>query len=501
MTRSELEQDQPVDGGPPAGEVRTHLVADGYCLRLNPVDGSVASRVPAQGPREAIAVANAAAGAFAGWSATAPAERRAVLQRAAELIPSFAGEIHRSMRDETGATDEWVRFNLDVARRHLEVAADLTGRITGGVRRDGAGLSFSFRDPVGVCLAIAPWNAPFVLGIRSVATALACGNTAVLKASEMCPATHLLIARLLAAADLPEGALGIVTHAPDRAEDIVGALIGHDAVRRVNFTGSTRAGRIVAGLAARHLKRCLLELGGKAPLIVLEDADLDAAVEAATFGAFFNQGQICMATDRIIVLEPVAEAFVGRLRAKAQALQTGGIWAGGFRLGPMISESVAGRIGELVADAVRKGADLVAGGGRRGPFVDATVLDRVEPGMTIYAEECFGPVASICRARSEDEAIGIANDTRYGLSAAIFSRDVNRALRLSRRIECGICHINGTTLNDRPDLPVGGMRDSGYGRFGGVQMLDEFSETKWVDLPDSPPGGLAAMLPGAGARL
>ncbi|MTH35502.1 aldehyde dehydrogenase family protein [Paracoccus limosus] len=472
---------------PPAGRTGSPDGESGYYTRLNPADGTVASRVPAHGVKAAVAAVNAAARAFPGWSGQPAAARRAVLDRAAGLIDGYAPEIARLMRAEIGATDDWVRFNLDIARRHLETAADLTEHIGGGVRRDAEGLQMCFRDPVGVCLAIAPWNAPFVLGMRAVATALACGNTVVLKASENCPAMHMLIGRVLAEAGfLPEGALGIVTHAPDLSEEIVTALIAHDAVRRVNFTGSTRVGRIVAELAGRHLKRCLLELGGKAPFIVLEDADLDAAADAAAFGSFFNQGQICMATDRIIVMEQVADAFAQRLAALARNLRAGDPMLGGYALGPMVSEGVAQRIEDMVADAVAKGAMVLAGGARRGPYVDAVVLDRVEPGMMIYAEECFGPVAAICRVQSEAEAIGIANDTRYGLSGAVFGRDIAHALGVARRIDSGMCHVNAPTLNDRPDMPVGGVKDSGFGRFGGVQMLDEFTETRWIDIARAP---------------
>lgn len=455
--------------------------------RIDPVSGAVASRAPACRARDAGAAANVAARAFAGWSATPPQERRRILMNAAALIEEHAGAIRDAMRAEIGATDLWVRFNIDVARRHLEEAAAVVTMVTGAVAQRPDGLSFAFREPVGVCLAMAPWNAPFVLGMRAVATALACGNTVVLKASENCPATHLLVGTILARAGLPEGVLTIVTHAPDHAAEVVEALIAHDAVRRVNFTGSTRVGRIVAETAARHLKRCLLELGGKAPFIVLDDADLDAAADAAAFGAFFNQGQVCMATDRVVVLEQVADAFVDRLARRAACLKAGDPRTGDWPLGPVASAAVARRLAELVRDALAKGALLRAGGPAGNTFMDATVVDHLAPGMALYTEECFGPVAGVCRVASEDEAVAIANDTRYGLSAAIFSRDVGRALALARRVESGICHINGLTVRDHPDMPVGGVKDSGYGRFGGPAALDEFTELRWVSVAAGPP--------------
>lgn len=475
--------------------------ADAMFQRLDPVTGKVASQARAFGQADALAAANRAAAAFPGWSATTPAARRAILDRAAQLVADHEQQVRATMRAEIGATDHWLDFNLTVGRRHLQAAADLVTRVQGRVVRDPGAWSLAMREPAGVCLAIAPWNAPFVLGIRAVATALACGNTVVLKASEICPATHLLIGQLLADAGLPEGVLNIVTHAPQDAEDITRALIAHDAVRRVNFTGSTRVGRIVAEVAARHLKRCLLELGSKAPLIVLEDADLDAAADAAIYGAFLNQGQICMATDRIVVLDSVADAFADRLVRRARQLKAGDPRNGQHLLGPVVSPAVAQRLVGLVQDAVIKGAVLHCGGAARDCLMDATVIDHVSPGMALYDDECFGPIAAICRATSEDEAIAIANDTRYGLTAAIFSRDTARALALSRQIETGICHINSPTLDDRPDLPVGGVKDSGYGRFGGTSMLDEFTELRWISLQHQPPTyPFPGPFPGAGMR-
>ena len=454
--------------------------------RHDPSTGQRASTSPACRASDASAAANAAARAFAAWTATPPTDKRRILHATARLIDSHAAAIADIMRREIGATALWTQINRDLAIWHLDEAASLVTQMAGTAAISPDGMNFAFRDPVGVCLAIAPWNAPFVLGMRAVAVALACGNTVVLKASEMCPATHHLIGRLFAEAGLPEGGLTVISHAPEHAAEVVDALISHPAVRRVNFTGSTRVGRIVAETAARHLKRCLLELGGKAPFIVLADADLDAAAEAATFGAFLNQGQICMSTDRIIVLDAVADEFVGKLVARAARLTAGDPQLAHFPLGPLISPQVGQRLADLIADATARGAKILCGGPTTGRFMDATVVDHVSPGMVIYAEECFGPIAGICRVATEDEAISLANDTRYGLSAAIFSRDIGRALTLSRQIETGICHINSATVADRPDMPFGGVKDSGYGRFGGAAMLDEFTELRWVSVATHP---------------
>jgi acyl-CoA reductase-like NAD-dependent aldehyde dehydrogenase len=340
------------------------------------------------------------------------------------------------------------------------------------------------RQAAGVVLSIAPWNAPVILGVRALAAPLACGNTVVMKTSELCPRTHRLIVETLQEAGLPNGVLNAVSNAPDDAPEIVEALIAHPAVRRVNFTGSTRVGRIIAETAGRYLKPVLLELGGKAPLVVLDDADLDEAVAAAAFGAYMNQGQICMSTERIVVDETIADDFVGRLAAKAKTLVAGDPREGNTPLGSIVDASAARRIDQLVKDAVGKGAVLAAGGSVDGTIMDATVLDKVTPSMRIYGEESFGPVVTVVRAGSVDEAVRIANDTEYGLSAAVFGGDVNRALSVAQRIQSGICHVNGPTVHDEAQVPFGGVKASGYGRFGGKWGIAEFTELRWITVQD-----------------
>jgi len=452
------------------------------CLRLNPVNGTIASRVPAMTPAEARAMVNRAALAFLPWSQQPGSERGAILRRAATLMQQEAPRFGRLMQDEIGATPAWQRFNVRQAVWQLQVAADLAETLVTEPAPDLSGRHFICREPVGVCLGIAPWNAPLALGVRAIATALACGNSVVLKASEICAGTQLLIAEVLAQAGLPQGVLNVVTHSPDQAEEVARILIAHEAVRRVNFTGSSRVGRFVAGVAAQHLKRCLLELSGKAPLVVLADADFEAAADAAIYGAFLNQGQVCMSTDRVILPEDIADHFADLLVDRAARLHAGHAGEGAPTLGPVVSEAMAQRQQDLVEDACAKGARLLCGGNRRGSFVEATVLDHVDPGMRVYHEECFGPLLAICRAGSEEEAISLANDCSFGLSAAVWSRDVPRAMQLARRIEAGICHINAPTVIDRPDMPVGGIKDSGYGRFGGTAALDEFTETRWISI-------------------
>jgi len=456
--------------------------------RRNPLTGDVASRAPAATLADAAAAASAAAAAFPAWSVLAPSARRAKLMQAATLLDSRAGDFVTAMAEETGATEGWARFNVYLAAGMLREAAASTTRIGGEViPSDKPGLmAMALRQPVGAVLGIAPWNAPVILGVRAVAMPLACGNTVILKASEMCPATHRLIGEVLQEAGMGGGVVNVISNAPADAAKIVEALIAHPVVRRINFTGSTRVGRAVAELAARHLKPALLELGGKAPFVVLDDADLDEAVRAAAFGAFMNQGQICMSTERIVVDAAIADDFADRLAAKAATLVAGDPRRANTPLGSVIGLEAVERIDALVKDAVARGARIIAGGHARGTLMDATVLDHVTSAMRIYNEESFGPVVSIVRVNGVEEAVRVANDTEYGLSSAVFGRDITRAMAVARRIESGICHINGPTVHDEAQMPFGGVKASGYGRFGGTAAIAEFTELRWITIATQP---------------
>jgi acyl-CoA reductase-like NAD-dependent aldehyde dehydrogenase len=314
---------------------------------------------------------------------------------------------------------------------------------------------------------------------------LACGNTVVFKSSENCPRTHALIVESFREAGLPKGAINLVSNAPEDAPKIVEALIAHPAVKRINFTGSTRVGRIIAQLAATHLKPVLLELGGKAPMIVLDDADIDEAVNAAIFGAYANAGQICMSTEKIVLDNKVADAFLAKFTARASAIPAGDP-RGHVVLGTCINMATIKRVADLIKDATSKGAKVLAGGASDSPVMNATIVDRVTKSMRIYDEESFGPVVSVVRVDGEAEAIRVANDTEYGLSSAVFTKDIGRGLRVARQIESGICHINGPTVHDEAQMPFGGTKASGYGRFGGKAAIDEFTETRWVTIQTEP---------------
>ena len=453
--------------------------------RLNPVTGEVASRAAAATLEDADAAVAAAEAAFPAWSALAPGARRKLLLTAADLLEARTGEFIALGVEEAGSTPGWYGFNGMLAANMLREAASMTTQISGEIiPSDVPGnMAMGIRQPCGVVLGIAPWNAPVILGVRALAMPLACGNTVVLKASENCPALHRLIGTVLNDAGLPAGVVNVITNAPKDAAALVERLIANPAVRRVNFTGSTHVGRIIAQLSAKHLKPALLELGGKNPLVILDDADLEEAVQAAAFGSFFNQGQICMSTDRIIVSRAIADEFVARLTAKTKTLRAGRPTEQGVALGAMVDAQAAKRVAGMVDDAVTKGACLTLGAySFEGSVMQPVIVDGATSEMKLYQEESFGPVVTILRVDSDDEAVRLANDSEYGLSAAVFSRNIPRAMEVAKRIQSGICHINSSTVADEAQMPFGGVKGSGYGRFGGKAGIAEFTDLRWITI-------------------
>lgn len=456
--------------------------------RINPLMSYVVSKAVAMSAADASEIATRAAGGFERWSLTGPNERRSVLMKAAAELEARKEDIVAAMVAETGATVGWSMFNLSLAVSVVREAAALTTQVTGEViPSDKPGcVAMSLREPVGVVLGIAPWNAPIILGVRAIATPLACGNSVILKASELCPRSHALIVEAFSKAGFPEGVVNLVSNAPADAAEVVGALIDHPAVKRINFTGSTAVGKVIARRAAEHLKPCLLELGGKAPLVVLEDADLDEAVKAAAFGAYMNQGQICMSTERIIVVQGIAAKFKQKLAEKVASLTVGDPREGKAVLGAVIDQKTVVRFNELIDDALAKGAQLLAGGRGTSVLLSPTVIDGVVASMKLYSEESFGPVVAVVHAKDEADAIRLANDTEYGLSAAVFTRDTARGFRVARKIRSGMCHINGPTVHDEAQMPFGGVGASGYGRFGGKAGIDQFTELRWITIETQP---------------
>jgi benzaldehyde dehydrogenase (NAD) len=456
--------------------------------RRNPISGEVASTATAMTVDHALRVVDAAVEAQSAWAAKGPGEKRARLLKVADALARRGELLVDAMTKEIGATRTWGLFNVKLAISMITEAAALTTQISGEVipsDRTGC-LSMAVPQPVGVVLSIAPWNAPVILGIRSIATPLACGNAVVFKSSEICPNTHRILVEACTDGLLVDGLVGLVSNAPSEAANVVGALIDHPKIRRINFTGSTSVGRIVALRAAAQLKPVLLELGGKAPMLVLHDANMEEAVKAAAFGAFMNQGQICMSTERIIVTNAVADEFVQRFRDKVLTMKAANPGETDSALGAVVDQQAVSRVLDLVSDALDKGATLLVGGAPDGVIMPPHVVDHVTNIMDIYHKESFGPVVAILRATDEDEAIRLANDTQYGLSASVFTRDISRGLDVARRIQSGICHINGPTVYDEAQMPFGGMKGSGYGRFGGKAGVAEFTELRWLTVQSGP---------------
>lgn len=456
--------------------------------RISPLTNEIVSNAEAMQPAQMATIVAKAAAAFPIWSAMTPGARRAVLMKAADGLAARADDFVEAMVGEIGATKGWALFNVDLAVSVVREAAAITTQISGEViPSDKPGcIALALREPVGVVLGIAPWNGPIVLGARAIAVPLACGNSVILKASETCPRTHTLIIEAFLEAGFPDGTVNIVTNAPEDAAEVVGALIDAPEVKRISFTGSTKVGRIIARRAAEHLKPVVLELGGKAPLLVLDDADLDEAVKAAAFGAFMNQGQICMSTERIILVESVADEFAEKFAAKAKMIATGDPREGKAPLGAVVDHKTVTRVNAMIADAVSKGGEVIPGGKADSVLMPATVVDRVISSMDIYTDESFGPIVALIRAKDEADAIRLANDTQYGLAASVFTRDTARGLRVARQINSGICHVNGPTVHDEAQMPFGGVGASGHGRFGGKAGIDAFTELRWITIETLP---------------
>ena len=453
--------------------------------RLNSLTGKLVTQGAAATVADANKAADTAATAFKTWSETGPTERRLLLLKAADLLESKTNDFIQAMAAEVGASALWAGFNVMMVAGLFREAASLTTQIQGEtIPTDKPDtLSMTFRQPVGVVLSMAPWNGPIALAARSIAYPIACGNTVVFRASEVSPKTHMLVVDACLEAGLPPGVLNVITHASEDAADITEALIAHPAIRRINFTGSTRVGRIIAQQAGQHLKRCLLELGGKSPLVILDDADIDEAVKAAIFGCFLYQGQICMTTGRIVIDEKIADEFVEKFNIAAQKLTMGNPAVEGNEqciIGPLVDASSGARLNSIVEDAVEKGATLVTGGAADNASMPATILDHVTSDMRAYHEESFGPVISIIRIKDDEQALFVANDTEYGLSASVFSQNFPRAMKIAKKIESGICHINSATVNGEAQAPYGGTKSTGYGRFDGRAVIDEFTELRWL---------------------
>lgn len=450
----------------------------------NPSTGTQWSKVADASRDDAKAAIAAAQEAQPAWASMTHSERARILAKAGDILEARAKEIQEVIVDEGGSWIGKAMFETNYSAGVYRAASAAAYQVTGEILpSDLNKLSLVVREPLGVVSVISPWNFPVILSSRGFATALAVGNAVVLKPSEETPvAGGLILAEIMEEAGIPKGVFNVVTCSRDNVAEVGDELVSNPIVRGVSFTGSTAVGAQLAAKAGALLKRCVLELGGKDALIVLDDADIERAVNAATFGSFMHQGQICMAVERIIVDRKVAETFTEQFVGNVKKLKVGNPKDIGTCIGPIINRKQLERISEHVDDAVTKGASLLTGGSHKDLFFEPTVLGNVTPDMRVFREETFGPVAPIVVADGEDDAVRLANDTDYGLSAGIITGDEERGLSVARRLHTGMAHVNDSSIHDEPHVPFGGIGASGLGRHGGRPGIEQFTELRWITL-------------------
>ncbi len=452
---------------------------------MNPYTGEVFARVPSAKRADAKRAIDAATAAFPAWSHTLPAERQALFLKAADILEKKQMEIVTILAEETGCTFGFAMFQTMFTPGLLREAAAQVHQPKGEIiPADLPGAFYmAVRQPVGVVAGIGPWNAPLILSLRAICMPISYGNTAVLKPStEAAVAGGVVIAEVFHEAGFPKGVLNLVTNGPGGSGEIGDEFIEHPKVRRINLTGSTAVGRQIAEKAGRYLKRVALELGGQNPMIILRDADIDNAVNAAAFGGFLHQGQICMSTRRIILEKEIAKEFIEKFVKKVSAFKVGNPKEPDTIIGPLINQYQFDQVKNSVEAAVRDGAKVLCGGKSEGLCYYPTVIVNAKLSTPFSCEETFGPVVSVIEVNNEDEAVAVANDTMYGLSAAVCTRDLAKGLAIAERIESGIVHINDQTVHDEPQVPFGGVKNSGWGRFGGRAALEEFTELRWISM-------------------
>jgi len=447
----------------------------------NPYDQSTFAQVYMAGESDMRRAIDAAADAFPEWSKTPPAAREGILIKAAALLEERKKQFLDILISEAGSTVIKAGFEVMFTANMLRSAAGEARRLFGEVMpSDLPGLmSFALRKPLGVVAGISPFNFPLILGTKKLCMAIAAGNTFVHKPSEETSLLALAVAEVFNDAGLPEGVLNVV---PGDGKTLAAVIVEDPRVKLVTFTGSTAVGRLLAEQCGKAGKKLTLEMGGKNPLVVLKDADLDYAVDTAAFGTFIHQGQICMAGTRIVVEAPVYDDFVERFAKKVAGLKRGDPRDPATVIGPLIRAKQCPFIKAHLDEAVAKGARIVAGGNYEGQLFEPTVLADVTPEMSAFRTELFGPVAAVCRADDADHALRLANDNSYGLSSAVLTNDLQQALRFAEELEAGMVHINGPTVHDEPHIPFGGIKDSGLGREGGQWSMEEMTEMKWVTI-------------------
>jgi succinate-semialdehyde dehydrogenase / glutarate-semialdehyde dehydrogenase len=454
----------------------------GYFPVEDPSTGESLTDVADASPADAIAALDAAVEAAPAWAAYAPRERGEILRRAYETIVSRADELALLMTLEMGKplkeSRSEVVYGAEFLRWFSEEAVRIDGRF--GVAPSGQGRLLTMRQPVGPCLLITPWNFPLAMGTRKIGPAIAAGCTMIVKPAQQTPLSMLALAKILEESGLPGGVLNLVT--ATSSSETMAPLIADQRLRKLSFTGSTGVGRSLMAQASETLLRLSLELGGNAPFIVFEDADLDAAVDGAVIAKMRNVGEACTAANRFHVAEPIADEFSHRLAARLGAMKMGRGTEQGVEVGPLIDAKQRDKVAELVEDAVTKGARTLTGGSApdgRGYFYEATVIDQIPDGAHVLTEEIFGPVAPVKTFSSEQEAIDAANASEYGLASYLFTRDLKRALRVSEALETGMIGLNQGLVSN-PAAPFGGIKQSGFGREGGPEGISEYLETKYI---------------------
>jgi benzaldehyde dehydrogenase (NAD) len=455
------------------------IAGAGRLETLEPATGDTLAEVGSADGEQVFEAARIASRAQPAWGAADPYERAALLLRAATLFDEHRAEIADWLVREGGAIPPKADFEVGVAIKELQEAAALAPRTRGEVVPEPDGkINITMRVPIGVVGVITPWNFPLILGMRSVAPALAMGNAVILKCDPNTPVSGgFSFARIFEEAGLPDGVLHVLPGGADAGA----ALTLAPQVGMVSFTGSTAAGRKVGAACGENLKRVALELGGKSSFIVLEDADIDAASSSGAWGSFLHQGQICMASGRHLVHEKVAAEYLEKLAARAAHLPVGNPATEQVALGPIINPGQFAKVTSIVNDTIAQGAQVLAGGEGSAPYFPATVLAEMTPDMRGWREEIFGPVAPVMTFSDDDEAIALANDTEYGLSAGIFTSSASRGRQIAGSLRTGMAHINDQTVNDDPRTPFGGVGASGNGgRFGGDANLDEFTQWRWI---------------------
>ena len=452
---------------------------------VNPSDDSVWATVADAGVEDVQNAINSAHHAFESWSELKFNERAHFMIKIAEVLEENKSDIVKALQGEAGGWFGKGMFEASYIPEVFYAAAAMNYQAIGEIIPSDSGkFSMAVRRPIGVISVISPWHFPCILTARGMAFAIAAGNTVVLKPSEETPyCGGLLWAEIFEEAGVPGGVLNVVTCSRDNVSTVGAELVENPLVKGVSFTGSTPVGREIAARAGAHLKKCCVELGGKDALIICDDADMDRATGAANFGSFMHQGQICMSVEKILVHEKVMPEFLDRFKERASKLKVGDPTKElDHIIGPLINDRQAERVKSQIEDAVAKGGNIVLGGKVDGRYVEPTIVTDVTPDMTLYKDETFGPVVSVIPFATDEEAIAKANDTEYGLSSGVITKDEYRGLEIAQKLDTGMCHINCSSVNDEPHAPFGGAKSSGVGRHGGRWATETFTETRWITI-------------------